>query len=68
MRYRHTFQALSYFELDLKGDFAHFMKCVLARDAEATVRACLENYEKVADFIDQSDSGGASVRTAARRS
>jgi DNA-binding GntR family transcriptional regulator len=68
MRYRHTFQALSYFELDMKGDFAHFMKCVLARDAEATVRACLENYEKVADFIDQSDSGGASVRTAARRS
>jgi GntR family carbon starvation induced transcriptional regulator len=67
MRYRHTFQALSSFELNLKGDFNTFMQHVLARNVEATVQACLENYAKVADFIDGSDSGDGSLRAVAER-
>jgi DNA-binding GntR family transcriptional regulator len=59
MRYRHTFKALSSFELDLKGDFNRFMEHVLARDVEATVQACLENYAKIADFIDSGSSCSA---------
>jgi GntR family carbon starvation induced transcriptional regulator len=54
MRYRHTFKALSFFELDLKSDFDRFMHHVLAHDVQAAVQACLENYEKVAEFIDGS--------------
>src|SRR3984885_1831723 len=41
VRYRHTFQALSSFELELREDFKRFMDHVLARDAEATVQACV---------------------------
>jgi DNA-binding GntR family transcriptional regulator len=62
VRYRHTFQALSSFELELREDFKHFIDHVLARDIEATVQACLENYEKIADFIDGSKSSDASLR------
>jgi GntR family carbon starvation induced transcriptional regulator len=62
MRYRHTFQALSTFELALKGDFNNFMENVLARNVEAAVQACLENYAKVADFIDGSNSSDPSLR------
>lgn len=57
LRYRHTFQALLLFEADLKSDFAHFMDRVFARDAEAAVRGCLENYEKVAQFVEGRLSG-----------
>jgi DNA-binding GntR family transcriptional regulator len=52
LRYRHTFQALLSFEAELKDDFAHFMDRVFARDVEAAVQACLENYEKVAQFVE----------------
>src|ERR1700722_20164864 len=62
MRYRHTFQALSTFELELKEDFKRFMDHVLARDVEATVQACVGYYEKVADFIEGSESGAGSAR------
>jgi DNA-binding GntR family transcriptional regulator len=57
LRYRHTFQALLLFEAALKDDFAHFMDRVFARDAEAAVQACLENYEKVAQFVEGRLSG-----------
>lgn len=57
LRYRHTFQALLLFEADLKSDFAHFMDRVFARDVEAAVRGCLENYEKVAQFVEGKLSG-----------
>jgi DNA-binding GntR family transcriptional regulator len=59
LRYRHTFQALSLFEANLKSDFTHFMDRVFARDADAAVQACLENYEKVAQFVESSLSGSA---------
>ena len=62
MRYRHTFQALSTFELELKEDFKRFMDHVLARDVEATVQACVGYYEKVADFIEGSKSDAGSDR------
>jgi hypothetical protein len=62
MRYRHTFQALSTFELELKEDFKRFMDHVLARDVEATVQACVGYYEKVADFIEGSKSDAGSAR------
>jgi DNA-binding GntR family transcriptional regulator len=67
MRYRHTFMALSSFELDLKGDFNQFMEHVLARNVEATVQACLENYTKVADFIDGRTLSDGLVRAVARQ-
>jgi DNA-binding GntR family transcriptional regulator len=68
MRYRHTFHALSFFELELKSDFDHFMEKVLAHDVEGTVQACLENYEKVAQFLDQSQSNDAAQGGAAAQS
>jgi GntR family transcriptional regulator, carbon starvation induced regulator len=52
MRYRHTFKALLLFEFDLKSDYAFFIDRVFARDAEAAVKACLENYEKVSQFVE----------------
>jgi GntR family carbon starvation induced transcriptional regulator len=61
MRYRHTFKALLLFESDLKGDYAFFIDRVFARDAEAAVRACLENYEKVAQFVERNMAIAADV-------
>jgi GntR family carbon starvation induced transcriptional regulator len=66
VRYRHTFQALSSFELELRGDFKHFIDNVLARNIEATVQACIENYEKIADFIEGSKSSNAALPAIAK--
>jgi GntR family carbon starvation induced transcriptional regulator len=65
MRYRHTFKALLLFESDLKSDYAFFIDRVFARDAEAAVRACLENYEKVAQFVERNMAIAADVGDAA---
>jgi GntR family carbon starvation induced transcriptional regulator len=65
MRYRHTFKALLLFESDLKSDYAFFIDRVFARDADAAVRACLENYEKVAQFVERNMAIAADVGDAA---
>jgi DNA-binding GntR family transcriptional regulator len=54
MRYRHTFKALLLFEYELKEDYAAFIDRVFARDVEAAVKGCLDNYEKVAQFVESS--------------
>jgi DNA-binding GntR family transcriptional regulator len=58
MRYRHTFKALLLFEFNLKGDYAFFIDRVFARDVDAAVKGCLENYEKVAQFVETNMATG----------
>jgi GntR family transcriptional regulator, carbon starvation induced regulator len=52
VRYRHRFGSLLAFEAKLKNDYISFLEHVLARDVDAAVAACVENYEKVANFIE----------------
>jgi GntR family transcriptional regulator, carbon starvation induced regulator len=53
-RYRHTFASLARFESELDSDFRDFMDVVLKRDIESAERLCLENYEKIAQFVESS--------------
>ncbi len=50
---RHTSKALLLFESELKSDYTFFIERVFARDVDAAVQACLENYEKVAQFVEK---------------
>jgi GntR family transcriptional regulator, carbon starvation induced regulator len=61
MRYRHTFKVLLLFESELKSDYAFFIERVFARDVEAAVSACLENYEKVAQFVERNEAADADL-------
>jgi GntR family carbon starvation induced transcriptional regulator len=61
MRYRHTFKVLLLFESELKSDYAFFIERVFARDVEAAVSACLENYEKVAQFVERNEAVDADI-------
>jgi DNA-binding GntR family transcriptional regulator len=54
LRYRHTFASLARFESELATDFRYFMDAVLACDVESAERLCLENYDKIARFIESS--------------
>jgi DNA-binding GntR family transcriptional regulator len=54
LRYRHTFASLARFEAELAADFRRFMDVVLERDAEMAEQLCLENYEKIARFVESS--------------
>jgi hypothetical protein len=66
VRYRHTFKALLVFESELKSDYAFFIERVFARDVEAAVNACLENYEKVAQFVERNEAADAALGGSAK--
>ena len=66
VRYRHTFKALLLFESELKSDYAFFIERVFARDIEAAVNACLENYEKVAQFVERNEAADAALGGSAK--
>jgi GntR family carbon starvation induced transcriptional regulator len=66
IRYRHKFRSLLAFETSLKSDYAAFLDRVLARDVDAAIAGCVENYQKVADFVESTMTSSSSGAEALR--
>jgi GntR family carbon starvation induced transcriptional regulator len=67
LRYRHLYQPLAEFELELNPQHAAVLEAVLARDTEKVTALSIQNYEQIMRFVESKSAEVASRPKRGRR-